>query len=194
MKCLFVTSEAQPFAASGGLADVSGALPHALRQRLIGCRIVMPLYDEIPQSLKDSMRFVTSFSVPVSWRRQYCGVFELNHNGVIYYFIDNEYYFKRSGLYGYYDDAERFAFFSRACLEMLPYVDFKPDIIHDQTPGPLALAVFRYAKKRNIPIVSTDHAYPDNLTQQVKLPELAKKPINKAMNAYFLTKYLIFFS
>lgn len=65
--------------------------------------------------------------------------------------------------------------------------DFKPDIIHDQTPGPLALAVFRYAKKRNIPIVSTDHAYPDNLTQQVKLPELAKKPINAAMNAYFLS-------
>lgn len=65
--------------------------------------------------------------------------------------------------------------------------DFKPDIIHDQTPGPLALAVFRYAKRRNIPIVSTDHAYPDNLTQQVKLPELAKKPINAAMNAYFMS-------
>lgn len=65
--------------------------------------------------------------------------------------------------------------------------DFQPDIIHDQTPGPLALAVFRYAKKRNIPIVSTDHAYPDNLTQQVKLPELAKKPINAAMNAYFMS-------
>ncbi len=63
--------------------------------------------------------------------------------------------------------------------------DFQPDIIHNQTPGPLALAVFRYAKKRNIPIVSTGHAYPDNLTQQVKLPELAKKPINAAMNAYF---------
>ena len=75
-----------------------------------------------------------------------------------------------------------------------PYLDikhvldnFQPDIIHNQTPGPLALAVFRYAKKRNIPIVSTDHAYPDNLTQQVKLPELAKKPINAAMNAYFLS-------
>jgi len=65
--------------------------------------------------------------------------------------------------------------------------EFEPDIIHNQTPGPLALAVFRYAKKRNIPIVSTGHAYPDNLTQQVKLPELAKKPINAAMNAYFLS-------
>ncbi len=130
MKVLYVASEAQPFAASGGLADVAGSLPHALRKRLIGCRIVMPLYDEIPQSLKDGMRFITSFSVPVSWRRQYCGIFEMRYNGVIYYFLDNQYYFKRQGLYGHYDDAERFAFFSKAVLEMLPYIDFKPDIIH----------------------------------------------------------------
>ncbi len=130
MKCLFAASEAQPFIASGGLADVAGALPHALRQRLIGCRIVIPLYDEIDQSFKDQMRFITSFSVPVSWRRQYCGVFEMRYNGVIYYFLDNQYYFKRQGIYGHYDDAERFAFFSRAILEMLPYLDFKPDIIH----------------------------------------------------------------
>lgn len=130
MKVLYVASEAQPFAASGGLADVAGSLPHALRKRLIACRIVMPLYDEIPQPLKDNLRFVTSFSVPVSWRRQYCGVFETRYNGVIYYFIDNQYYFKRQGLYGHYDDAERFAFFSRAVLEMLPYIDFKPEVIH----------------------------------------------------------------
>ena len=130
MKVLFVTSEAQPFAASGGLADVSGSLPQALRRRLIGTRIVMPLYDEIPQNLKDEMRVITSLSVPVAWRRQYCGVFEARWGGVIYYFLDNQYYFKRSGLYGHYDDAERFAFFSRAVLEMLPFIDFKPDIIH----------------------------------------------------------------
>ena len=130
MKCLFVTSEAQPFAASGGLADVSSSLPHALRQRLIGCRIVMPLYEDIPDELKESMRFLTSFSVPVAWRRQYCGIFESRFDGVIYYFIDNQYYFKRQGMYGHYDDAERFAFFSRAVLEMLPFIDFKPDIIH----------------------------------------------------------------
>ena len=130
MKCLFCTSEALPFAASGGLADVAGSLPHSLRQRLVGCRVVMPLYDEIPQELKDSMRFITSFSVPVSWRRQYCGVFEAKSGGVIYYLLDNEYYFKRKGLYGHYDDAERFAFLSRAALEMLPHIEFKPDIVH----------------------------------------------------------------
>ena len=65
--------------------------------------------------------------------------------------------------------------------------DFEPDLIHDQTPGPVALAVFRYAKKRDIPLVSTDHAYPDNLTQQLKLPKIAKKPINSMMNKYFVS-------
>ncbi len=130
MKVLYVASEALPFIASGGLGDVAGSLPQALRKRLIGCRIVMPMYDGIKQELKDKMTFITSFTVPVAWRRQYCGVFESKYNGVIYYFIDNQYYFKRDGIYGYYDDAERFAFFSRAVLEMIPYIDFKPDIIH----------------------------------------------------------------
>ena len=130
MKVLYVASEALPFAASGGLADVAGSLPKALRQRLIGCRVAMPLYDEIPQELKDIMQFVGSISVPVAWRRQYCGIFEAKYNGVIYYLLDNQYYFKRRGMYGHYDDAERFAFFSRAVLEMLPMIDFRPDIIH----------------------------------------------------------------
>ncbi len=130
MKVLYCTSEARPFAATGGLADVAGSLPQALRLRLIGCRVVMPLYEDIPQNLRDSMKFITSLSVPVAWRRQYCGVFEARSGGVIYYLIDNQYYFKRNGLYGHYDDAERFAFLSRAALEMLPYIDFRPDVIH----------------------------------------------------------------
>ena len=130
MKVLYCTSEARPFAATGGLADVAGSLPQALRQRLIGCRVVMPLYEDIPQELRDTMKFITSLSVPVAWRRQYCGVFEARAGGVVYYLLDNQYYFKRHGLYGHYDDAERFAFFSRAALEMLPYLDFHPDILH----------------------------------------------------------------
>jgi len=130
MKVLYASSEALPFAASGGLADVAGSLPQALRKRLIGCRVVMPLYDTIKQELKDTMKFITNISVPVAWRRQYCGIFEAKHGGVTYYLIDNQYYFKREGLYGYYDDAERFAFFSRAILEIIPHIDFKPDIIH----------------------------------------------------------------
>ncbi len=130
MKVLFVASEALPFMASGGLGDVAGSLPQALRKRLIGCRVVMPLYDTIKQELKDKMTFITNISVPVAWRRQYCGIFQAKHEGVIYYLIDNQYYFKRDTIYGHYDDAERFTFFSRAVLEILPVIDFKPDIIH----------------------------------------------------------------
>lgn len=130
MKVLFAVSEAKPFIASGGLADVAGSLPVALRRRLIGCRLVLPLYEGIPEEYKNEMRFITHITVPVAWRRQYCGIFEMKYRGVICYFIDNQYYFKRQGIYGHYDDAERFAFFSRAVLEMIPYIDFKPDVIH----------------------------------------------------------------
>ena len=130
MKILYATSEAYPFAMSGGLADVAGALPKALRRRLVGCRVVMPLYESVPEELRANMNFVTGITVPVAWRRQYCGIFEARVDGVIYYLLDNQYYFKRSGLYGHYDDAERFAFFSRAVLEIIPYIDYVPDIIH----------------------------------------------------------------
>ncbi len=130
MKVLYASSEALPFAASGGLADVAGSLPQALRRRKIACRVVMPLYGTISDEMRASMKFITSIMVPVSWRRQYCGIYEAKAGGVIYYLIDNEYYFKRNSFYGHYDDGERFAFFSRAVLEILPYIDFKPDIIH----------------------------------------------------------------
>ena len=132
MKILYAASEALPFKASGGLAEVAGSLPKALRRRLVGARVVMPLYDSIPQELRDSMTFLTHIVVPVAWRRQYCGIFEARAGGVIYYLLDNQYYFKRgSRIYGYYDDAERFAFFSRAVLEILPHLgDWKPGVIH----------------------------------------------------------------
>ena len=132
MKVLYAASEALPFKSSGGLAEVAGSLPKALRRRFVGARVVMPLYDSIAQELKDSMKFLSNIVVPVAWRRQYCGIFEARANNVIYYLIDNQYYFKRgSQLYGHYDDAERFAFFSRAVLEILPHLgDYKPDVIH----------------------------------------------------------------
>lgn len=130
MKVLYASSEALPFAASGGLADVAGSLPQALRNRKVACRVVMPLYGKISDEMRASMKFITSIMVPVSWRRQYCGIYEAKAGGVIYYLIDNEYYFKRDSFYGHYDDGERFAFFSRAILEILPHIGFKPDIIH----------------------------------------------------------------
>ena len=130
MKVLFTVSEVKPFIASGGLGDVAGSLPQALRKRMVGCRVVAPLYSGIKQEYKDQMKYLTNIVVPVAWRRQYCGIFELRKDGVVYYFLDNEYYFKRDSIYGHYDDAERFAFFSRAVLEIIPVIDFKPDIIH----------------------------------------------------------------
>ena len=130
MKVLYVASEALPFAASGGLADVAGSLPKALRNRRVAARVVIPLYGTVSDELRSKMKFVTSIMVPVSWRRQYCGIFEATVNGVVYYLLDNEYYFKRDTFYGHYDDGERFAFFSRAVLEILPVIDFKPDIIN----------------------------------------------------------------
>lgn len=130
MKVLYAISEALPFMATGGLGDVGGSLPQALRKRRTACRVVMPLYKGIREELRNQMKFVTSIIVPVAWRRQYCGIYEAKSGGVIYYLLDNEYYFKRDGLYGHYDDAERFAFFSRAVLEIIPAIDFTPDVIH----------------------------------------------------------------
>ncbi len=130
MEVLFCTSESIPFAASGGLADVSSALPKYLVEESVKCRVVMPLYSSIPQSLRDSMEYITNFYVQLCWRSLYCGVFKLEYNNVTYYFLDNEYYFKREGIYGHYDDAERFAFFSKAILEMLPHINYKPNVIH----------------------------------------------------------------
>ncbi|MCL2019948.1 MAG: glycogen synthase [Oscillospiraceae bacterium] len=133
MKILYAASEAQPFASSGGLADVAGSLPKALVKAGHECSVVMPYYKNTikPEQQKD-FKFLKNFNVPVGWRTQYCGVFTYESpEGVIYYFIDNEYYFKRDfGVYGYYDDAERFAFFSRAVLEMLWHIDYTPDIIN----------------------------------------------------------------
>jgi len=130
MKILYVTSEALPFASSGGLGEVAASLPKALRQRMVGCRVVLPLYQSVSQEFRDSMKFLCHITVPVAWRRQYCGIFEARVDGLIYYLLDNEYYFKRASLYGNYDDGERFAFLSRAVLEMLPQIDYQPDILH----------------------------------------------------------------
>ncbi len=130
MKILFVASEAYPFFSSGGLGDVAGSLPAALKQNKASIRVILPLYGDLSDEWRKKLRYITNFTVSVGWRSQYCGLFELSHNGVTYYFLDNEYYFKRRGLYGFYDDGERFAFFSRAVLEALFHTDFSPEIVH----------------------------------------------------------------
>ncbi|MDX9873093.1 MAG: glycogen/starch synthase, partial [Clostridia bacterium] len=130
MKVLLVASEAVPFAKTGGLGDVAGSLPRALRQRGVDARVLVPKYQGIAPEYRREMLHLGSCSVPVSWRRQYGGVDYLQYQGVPFYFLDNEYYFKRDGYYGYFDDAERFAFFSRAVPEVLGALEFYPDIIH----------------------------------------------------------------
>lgn len=127
---LFATSEAHPFARTGGLGDVSAALPKALNDINVDARVIMPLYHDIPWELRSTFRYVGYVYVTLAWRYQYCGLFSCNYDGVTYYFIDNEQYFKRNGLYGHFDDAERFAFFSKAVLECLRLIDFYPDVIH----------------------------------------------------------------
>ena len=130
-KILFVASEARPFIATGGLADVIGSLPQALaKDPKFDIRVVLPLYSDIKPEQRRKFAFLGNIYVPVGWRNQYCGVFTCCENGVTYYFIDNEYYFKRSGCYGYYDDGERFAFFSRSVMEILPFVGYYPDVLH----------------------------------------------------------------
>lgn len=151
MKILFVASEARPFIASGGLADVAGSLPKALCDSGNECRVVIPLYKNIPQQFREKMEFVRNFNVPLAWRNQYCGVFKICHQGVVYYFLDNEYYFKRDNLYGYYDDAERFAFFSKASMEMLHYIDFDPDVVHANDWHTALVPVYLNTFYRSIP-------------------------------------------
>ncbi|MCH5156774.1 MAG: glycogen synthase GlgA [Clostridiales bacterium] len=130
-KILFVASEAAPFIATGGLAEVVGSLSKALvKTKRYDVRVILPLYQDIKQVYRDKMEYMGNFSVSFSWRKQYCGIFRYVLEGVTYYFVDNEYYFKRHGLYGYYDDGERFAFFGKAALDTMGFVNFYPDVMH----------------------------------------------------------------
>ncbi|HZG72383.1 MAG TPA: glycogen synthase GlgA, partial [Chondromyces sp.] len=107
-----------------------GSLPKELKNFGMDVRVMLPKYGAINEKYKSAMKKVAEYSVPVGWRSQYCGIEQLEHEGVTYYFVDNEYYFNREGLYGFYDDGERFSYFTRAVLDSFPHLDFYPDIIH----------------------------------------------------------------
>jgi starch synthase len=130
LNILIVASEAHPFIKTGGLGDVIGALPKALKDLGVDVRVVIPNYRDIKKEIKESLTYIDNFSVNVGWRTQYCGILEYEYDGVQFYLLDNEYYFKRGGLYGYYDDGEKFAFFDRAVLEFIKHIDWVPDIVH----------------------------------------------------------------
>ena len=130
MKVLFVSTEVDPFIKTGGLAEVAYALPKALKAMGVDVRVIMPKYGDISQNYTTKMSQIVSFGVSVGWRNQYCGLEYLKYEDIPVYFIDNEYYFKRPGCYGYFDDGERFAFFSKCVLDIMPHIDFYPDVLH----------------------------------------------------------------
>ena len=130
VRVLFAAFEASPFIKTGGLGDVAGALPRYLNDIGVETRLIMPLFSTIKEEYKKKMVKVSEFYVPFSWRNQYLGLYELKSGNTIIYFLDNEYYFKRDKAYGYFDDGERIAFFSKALLEALEYMDFSPEILH----------------------------------------------------------------
>ncbi|KRN89989.1 glycogen synthase GlgA [Ligilactobacillus ceti] len=130
MKILYAASECAPFIKTGGLGDVVGALPKSLAQKGHQVAVVLPYYHKIADQYQQQIEYLMDFTVEVGWRHQYCGVKYLKLDQVNYYFIDNEYYFARDGVYGYYDDGERFAFFQQAVIEMMEKVDFIPDVLN----------------------------------------------------------------
>lgn len=131
IKILFAASEAVPFIKTGGLADVVGSLPKYLDKQEYDVRVIVPKYACMDEHLKKMLRFHSHFYVSLGWRRQYAGILTVKHENIIYYFIDNEYYFSGDKPYNnIYEDVEKFAFFSKAVLDALPLVGFQPDIIH----------------------------------------------------------------
>ncbi len=128
MRVLFVASEGTPFIKSGGLADVIGSLPKEMAKQGVESIVVLPKYQDM--KFADKIEYVTNFDIFMGWRKCYCGVFKYELDGVTYYFIDNEQYFKRPGLYGYDDDYERFAFFDFAVLELISHLNIRPDVLH----------------------------------------------------------------
>lgn len=153
---LMVSSEAVPFAKSGGLADVAGTLPKAIVDNGYDIRVVLPLYRTIKDKFKKDMTKLCSFNVRLGWRNQTANIYEYKlqtekGNTLIYYLIQNDYYFERDSLYGFNDDGERFMFFSKAVLEMLPQVGFKPEMIHcnDWQTGTIPCMLKEVYAKRN---------------------------------------------
>ena len=172
MKILYATSEAAPFIKSGGLGDVMGALPPEIsRLPEIEVAVVLPYYAKIKNNPEFEIEYVTSFYMPLAWRSSYVGVFkaEVKTKGtpgkkaasVTYYFIDNEEYFNRETIYGHIDDGERFAFFSKAVLEMAVQLGLAPHIIHcnDWQTGfvPLFLKAFYTEALADVRTVYTIH-------------------------------------
>ena len=166
MKVLYVTAECRQIKKTVVLGDVAYALPKALKKEGVDVRVIMPKYSNIPTYLKDKFKPVAEFSVKVGWRNQYCGIESMELDGVTFYFIDNEFYFKRSdqpSIYGHGDDPERFAFFTNAVLAAIEKLNFYPDVmnLNDWHTGMIPLMLkenYGHLRKyKNIKTVYTIH-------------------------------------
>ncbi len=160
MKILFVSSEAHPFAKSGGLGDVAYSLPKAL-VKTTDIRVIMPKYTNIHDRYRSGMKLVSKFTTSVSWREKYVGLYKMKYDDIPFYFIDNEGYFNRPNAYGYFDDGERFSYFSRAVIDSIEHMDFIPDIIHcndwQSALVPVFLKAFYGEKYKDIKVIYTIH-------------------------------------
>ena len=160
MKILFVTGEAAPYAASGGLGDVMGSLPAELKRLRADneVAVILPLYAQVSSAHRERMECVSQFSLPYAWRNSYCGIYRLVDDGVVYYFVDNEQYFKRSTMYGQYDDGERYAYFGHAVIEFMLRTGYVPDVLH-ANDWQAALSVvylkLRYAQHEELSRIKT---------------------------------------
>jgi len=128
---LLVASEAVPYVKTGGLADVVGSLPRYMNKEEYDVRVILPKYACMEKEFLPDLQYLCHFYVDLNWRRQYAGVLKAEYKGITYYFIDNEFYFAGDKPYNnMHEDIEKFAFFSKAVLMALPYIDFCPDVIH----------------------------------------------------------------
>ncbi len=164
MKILYVTSEATPYAASGGLGDVMGALPKAITQNEdISAEVILPLYNTVKEEYRKQLELVADITFDLSWRHTGASIYKLTNDKVTYYFVENHYYFDRGRLYGEFDDGERFAFFSRAVIEFMLQLSHVPDVLH-ANDWQTALAIVylkteyaRFDSLKNIKTVYTIH-------------------------------------
>ena len=153
MKVLFATAEAFPFVKTGGLGDVAYSLPKALQKEKIDVRVILPKYSKIKEEFLKQKRHLGHKEIWVAHHNEYVGIETVLYEDVTYYFIDNERYFKRNGIYGEFDDCERFLYFAKAVVETMDITGFTPDIIHcnDWQTGLIPI----YLKERGMQEIKT---------------------------------------
>ncbi len=196
MKILFASSEVAPFIKTGGLADVAGSLPQALAALGHEVKVILPLYEGIGDNWRSKMTFAKNFNVTLSWRQVYCGVFELKQDGLTFWFIDNEYYFKRWQLYGHFDDCERYAYFSRVIIEINGQMKYSPDVIHCNDWQTALVPVYLLEERYRIPeLAETKTVYTiHNIEYQGRYGESVLGDVIGLNRSYFNEGMLSFYN